>query len=144
MVDNLFIFSSDRIEMTKKRLLTIILSIVLLLALIDAGMGWCMRWYILHKNIPGDYGKIEYMLKHADVQILLLGASTCMNSIDPEVLEKELGMSVPVHRVGHPGRAPDRGGGHRGVQRVDPLVRSRTHGTETGRRIPKKVGLPGE
>jgi len=80
--------------MTKKKFFLIILSVVLLVAAIDVGVGAGMRWYVRHCNIPGDYGKIEYMLKRENAQILLLGASTCMNSIDPEILEKELGKSV--------------------------------------------------
>lgn len=80
--------------MTKKRFLMILLSTVVLLVMIDLVVGQVMHWYVLHKNIPGDYGKIEYMLKRADAQILLLGASTCMNSIDPELLEGALKKSV--------------------------------------------------
>ena len=80
--------------MTKKKLLRIILSTVLLVAAIDVGTGWVFRWYMRTHSIPGDYGKIDYMLKKVDAQILLLGASTCMNSIDPEILEKELGKST--------------------------------------------------
>lgn len=80
--------------MTKKKLLQIILTVVFLVAAIDVGTGWGFRRFVRSHRIPGDYSKIDYMLKDVDVQILLLGASTCMNSINPEILEKELGKSV--------------------------------------------------
>ena len=80
--------------MTKKKFFLIVFSVCVLVAAIDVAIDMGVRWYVRHGNIPGDYGKIEYMLKRVDPQILLLGASTCMNSIDPEVLEKELGKTV--------------------------------------------------
>lgn len=80
--------------MTRKKLLRIVLCVVLLVAAIDVGTGWGFRHFVHGRSFPGDYGKIEYMLNNVDVQILLLGASTCMNSINPEILEKELGKSI--------------------------------------------------
>ena len=80
--------------MTKKTLFRILLGTLILLVLIDLCTGWAIGVYVRHCDIPGDYGKIEYMLKRVDAQIILLGASTCMNSIDPEVLEEGLGKSV--------------------------------------------------
>ena len=81
-------------DMTKKKFFLIILSVVLLVAAIDVMFDMGMRWYVQHGKIPGDYGKIEYMLKHENAQVLLLGASTCMNSFVPEIMEKELGKTV--------------------------------------------------
>lgn len=80
--------------MTKKRFFRILLSIVILIVAFDVGMNLCMRWYMSCHTIPGDYKKIEYMFKNVDAQILLMGASVCMNSIKPEILEKELGKRV--------------------------------------------------
>lgn len=80
--------------MTKKKLFKLVLCIVVLIVAIDLGMGWCMGAYVRRCEIPGDYKKIEYMLKHVDVQILLLGASTCMNSVDPMMIEKDLGKTA--------------------------------------------------
>ena len=80
--------------MTKKKLLRIVLLVVVLVMVLDVGFGRCMSWYLTHNDIPGDYRKIEYMLKGINTQILFLGASTCMNSIKPEVLERGLGKSV--------------------------------------------------
>jgi len=80
--------------MTKKKFFKIVLLVVVLVLVFDIGFGWCMRWYMTHNDIPGDYRKIEYMLKGINAQILFLGASTCMNSIKPEALEKVLGKSV--------------------------------------------------
>lgn len=80
--------------MTKKKLLRIVLLVVVLVMALDVGFGRCMNWYMTHKDIPGDYKKIDYMLKGIDTQILFLGASTCMNSFKTETLEKELGKRV--------------------------------------------------
>ena len=80
--------------MTKKKLLRIVLLVVVLVMVLDVGFGRCMSWYMTHKDIPGDYKKINYMLKGVDAQILFLGASVCMNSFKTEMLEKELGKSV--------------------------------------------------
>ena len=94
MADNSSISNSNRRVMTKKTLFRILLGTLLLVVLIDLCTGWVMGAYVRHCDIPGDYGKIEYMMKRADAQIILLGASTCMNSIDPEVLEEGLGKRV--------------------------------------------------
>ncbi len=80
--------------MTKKSLFKIVFCVVCLVVAMDVGMNYAMKWYIYHYEIPGDYMKIDYMFKHINTQILLLGASTCMNSINPEKLEKELGKKV--------------------------------------------------
>lgn len=80
--------------MTKKKFLKIVLCIVLWIAVFDIGINYCMRQYISRHSLPGDYKKIDYMFKHVNAQILMLGASTCMNSINPEILEKELSKSV--------------------------------------------------
>ncbi len=80
--------------MTKKKLLNIILNVVILVVMMDIGVRLGMNWYIRHHDIPGDYGKIEYMFKHVDAQIILMGSSICMNSINPEILEKNLGKKV--------------------------------------------------
>jgi len=80
--------------MTKKKLLLILLSAVILLAVIDIAVGFGMSLYVRHCSIPGDYGKIEHMLKRVNVPVILLGASTCMNSIDPVILEKGTGKKV--------------------------------------------------
>lgn len=80
--------------MTKKKLFKILLCVVLLVIAIDVGLNWGMHWYVSRFDFPGDYRKFEYMFKHVDAQILLLGASTCMNSINPEILEKDLGKSA--------------------------------------------------
>lgn len=76
--------------MTKKKLFKIVISVILLVVLIDLCVGLGMGAYVRRSEIPGDYKKIEYILKHVDVQILLLGASTCMNSINPETIKKDL------------------------------------------------------
>ena len=80
--------------MTKKKLLVILLSTVALLAVIDLAVGFGISRYIRHFNLPGDYGKIEHMLKRANAPIILLGASTCACGIDSEILEKEIGKKV--------------------------------------------------
>lgn len=80
--------------MTKKKFILIVLSIAALIAVSDIGFGLVMRWYIRNRDIPGDYRKIEYMRKHLKAEILLLGASTCMNSINPDLLRNEIGKSV--------------------------------------------------
>ena len=80
--------------MTKKKLLVILLTTVVLLALIDIIVGFCISLYIRHISLPGDYSKIEYMLKQINAPIVLLGASTCACSIDSEILEKEIGKKV--------------------------------------------------
>ena len=80
--------------MTKKKLFLILSSAVVMLAVIDIGVGFGMSLYVRHCSIPGDYGKIEHMLKRVKVPVILLGASTCMNSLDPEILEKGTGKKV--------------------------------------------------
>lgn len=80
--------------MTKKKLLTILLVTVILLAVIDIAVGFGISLYIRNFSLPGDYGKIEYMLKQVNSPIILLGASTCACAIDSEILEKGLEKKV--------------------------------------------------
>ena len=47
--------------MTKKKFFKIVLLVVVLVLVFDIGFGWCMRWYMTHNDIPGDYRKIEYI-----------------------------------------------------------------------------------
>ena len=80
--------------MTKKKLLVILLGTVGLLAVIDIAVGFGISLYLRHFILPGDYGKIEYMLKRVNAPIIFLGASTCACSIDSEMLEKGIGKKV--------------------------------------------------
>ena len=80
--------------MTKIKFLKIVLCTVLWIAVFDIGMKYGMHHYLSRCRIQGDYKKIDYMFKHVNAQILMLGASTCMNSINPETIEKELSKSV--------------------------------------------------
>ena len=64
-----------------------------MVAIADLIFGKLIGWYIDHYKLPGDYQKFQYMIKNTNEDILLLGSSVCMNSIIPELVEKEFHMS---------------------------------------------------
>ena len=78
--------------MTTKRFFLYLASVAALIATTDVLSGLAMSHYVSTHNLPGDYMKINYMLRSAKEDALILGSSVGMNSLMPSEFEKRFGL----------------------------------------------------
>lgn len=68
------------------------LSVVILTVLaVDIILGISFNNYVKNNQLPGDYESIEKVLRHNDADILVLGSSVALNSINTKTLEDSIG-----------------------------------------------------
>ena len=79
--------------MTKKRFFAYLACVVAIVAAVDVVSGLAMSRYVSTHNLPGDYMKINYMLRSGKEDILILGSSVGMNSLIPSEFEKKFGLT---------------------------------------------------
>lgn len=77
-----------------KRLLIFIASVVAIVAALDIAAGAMMRRYVASNRLPGDCAAIDFTVKEADADVIILGNSIALNSMMPSVMADTLGMSV--------------------------------------------------
>lgn len=64
-----------------------------IVAVIDILMGVGSKYYVKNYTLPGDYQPIDYVIKHTNEDIILLGSSVVLNSVMPTVIEDSLNMT---------------------------------------------------
>ena len=79
--------------MSKSRLWKTFLSVLTLVVLCDIMFGWGMNIYRKKYNLPGDYLRIEYLIKNANEDMILLSSSVGRNSFIPEIIEDSLSIT---------------------------------------------------
>ena len=79
--------------MTKKRFFAYLACVAAMVAVVDVVSGLAMSRYVSTHNLPGDYTKINYMLRSGKEDILILGSSVGMNSLIPSEFEKKFGLT---------------------------------------------------
>jgi hypothetical protein len=77
----------------KYKVLVVMAALILLIVLIDLLFGVCMDAYLTKHSLPGDYAKIEYLMKETDEDMLILGSSIAINAYIPQMIEDSLGIS---------------------------------------------------
>ncbi len=77
-----------------KRLITWIGTIVLTLVVLDVALGLSFKYYMAHRGLPGDYEAIDYILHRNDNDILVLGSSVGLNSLNTKAIEDSLGIKT--------------------------------------------------
>lgn len=77
-----------------KRFIIWISIMALTVAVIDILIGLTFDHYVRNNTLPGDYESIEKVLRNDDADILVLGSSVALNSIDTKVLEDSLGVKT--------------------------------------------------
>ena len=77
--------------MTTKLFFLYLASVAAIVAATDMISGLAMSRYVSTHNLPGDYMKINYMLRSGQEDILILGSSVGMNSLMPSEFEKKFG-----------------------------------------------------
>ncbi|MDH8700874.1 hypothetical protein M2138_000208 [Dysgonomonadaceae bacterium PH5-43] len=83
--------------MKKKRktykLVLVLLSIIAIVITIDTGLGWFMNIYSSKNSLPGDYSKIDYLMKSANEDMIIVGSSTAINAFIPQIIEDSLNIT---------------------------------------------------
>lgn len=77
-----------------KRLLIFLASVIAIVVALDIAAGALMRRYVATYRLPGDCAAIDFTIKEADSDVIILGNSIALNSMMPSVLADTLGMSV--------------------------------------------------
>jgi hypothetical protein len=62
-------------------------------AIIDLCFGIFIDSYSAKHPLPGDYLKIEYMMKSSDEDMLIIGSSVAINAYIPQIMEDSLGLT---------------------------------------------------
>lgn len=75
-----------------KRLLIWILIVVVLVVSVDIAIGVFTRDYLANHDLPGDYEAVDYLIKDSTDELLILGSSVALNSINT----RKLGDSIKV------------------------------------------------
>ena len=79
--------------MTTKRFFLYLASVAAIVAATDMLSGLVLSRYVSKHNLPGDYMKINHMLRSGQEDILILGSSVGMNSFIPSEFETKFGLS---------------------------------------------------
>lgn len=74
-----------------KKLISYIVSVVVLLIITDFVFGLAAELYIDKYGLRGDYQPVDYVIKRTKDDILLVGSSVVMNSVMPTVVEDSVG-----------------------------------------------------
>ena len=79
--------------MTATRFFLYLARVAAIVAATDVLSGLAMSRYVATHDLPGDYMKINHMLRSGKEDILILGSSVGMNSLMPSEFEKKFGLS---------------------------------------------------
>lgn len=76
-----------------KRLIEWILIIMAIVVGLDILSGWGMQSYLESHQLPGDYRMTDHSLLHTDEDIIVLGSSVGLNSINTGTIADSLGIT---------------------------------------------------
>lgn len=76
-----------------KKVFVYILSVIVVVLLVDVIFGIATRYYLNHYKLPGDYRSIDYVVRDANEDVMILGSSVALNSLMPGIIEDSLGVS---------------------------------------------------
>ena len=77
-----------------KRLLVYLFGVVIVVVVADLFAGYASKRYLQTHRLPGDCASVDYTIKDADQDVIILGNSVMLNSLMPSVLDDSLGMTV--------------------------------------------------
>ena len=86
---NSFISNSDRM----KKVIIYIIGTVLCLFTADIIFGICSKYYIKNYQLIGRYQPLDRLIKNVDTDIIFIGNSAILNSVNPEIIEDCLSMT---------------------------------------------------
>lgn len=76
-----------------KRFVIWIVTVIATVVVLDLGLGLFFGAFIKKRTLPGDYESIDYLLRRNDRDLLVLGSSVALNSLNTKTLEDSLGMT---------------------------------------------------
>ena len=76
-----------------KKLLLYIASILFIIIAFDFLVGVCCKYYIKNHQLTGRYEPLDRLLKTVNSDILIIGNSIILNSLDPKTIEDSLSQS---------------------------------------------------
>lgn len=77
-----------------RKFLIWIFIVIITVVTVDLSLGCLFNKYISCHVLPGDYESIEKVLRHNDSEILVLGSSVALNSINTKTLQDSLAMKA--------------------------------------------------
>jgi hypothetical protein len=77
----------------KYKVVVVVAEVIAIVAVIDVIFGMCMNIYLSKHSLPGDYAKIDYLMKESDEEMLIIGSSTAINAYIPQLIEDSLGIT---------------------------------------------------
>jgi hypothetical protein len=76
-----------------KKVIIYIIGIILCLITSDIVIGYCCKYYIKNHQLTGRYHPLDKLIKEVDTDIILIGNSAILNSLNPEIIEDSLSMT---------------------------------------------------
>ncbi len=76
-----------------KKVILYIIGIILCLTTADIIFGICSKYYIRNYRLIGRYQPLDRLIKEVDTDIILIGNSGVLNSVNPSIIEDSLSMT---------------------------------------------------
>lgn len=76
-----------------KKVIIFIIGTILCLIVADFTLGVCCQYYIKNYPLIGRYEPLDRLIKKVDSDIIFIGNSAILNSVNPEILEDSLSMT---------------------------------------------------
>lgn len=77
-----------------KKLIIWIATLIATLVIADLILGLVFGLYVSHKGLQGDYESTDYILRRNDNDVLILGSSVGLNSLNAKQIEDSIGMKT--------------------------------------------------
>ena len=76
-----------------KKVILYLIGIILCLTIADIAFGVCSKYYIKNYQLIGRYQPLDRLIKEIDSDIILIGNSGILNSVNPKIIEDSLSMT---------------------------------------------------
>lgn len=76
-----------------KKVIIYIIGIIFCLVLADITIGLCCKYYIKNYQLVGRYQPLDRLIKEVNTDIICIGNSAILNSVNPEIIEDSLSMT---------------------------------------------------
>ena len=76
-----------------KKVIIYIIGIIFCLVLADITIGLCCKYYIKNYQLVGRYQPLDRLIKGVNTDIICIGNSAILNSVNPEIIEDSLSMT---------------------------------------------------
>lgn len=76
-----------------KKVIIFIFGVFFCVVITDVIVGACCKFYVKNFRLVGRYEPLDRLIKQVDSDVLLIGNSIILNSIDPQIIEDSLSLS---------------------------------------------------